>query len=133
MGVFKDTSVLSKRTVADGSMLMKLGLSKVPVVSATCIITRRLKPHEEFVKLNSDGCSKGNSGLRGGGCILRDAEGSIIWAQAEFFSIQNSMIAEAKALLSGLRRCVLKIINKVELEAESLVLIHILEKKIDVP
>lgn len=37
-----------------------------------------------FVKLNWDGCFKGNPGLRVGGCLLRDASGSIIWAQADF-------------------------------------------------
>lgn len=47
-------------------------------------------------------------GLSGGGCISRDAEGSIIWAQAEFLGIQTSIITEAKALLIGLRRCVLE-------------------------
>lgn len=36
-------------------------------------------PSEEGFKLNYDGTSKGNPGLLGFGCVVRDCKGNDIW------------------------------------------------------
>ena len=55
------------------------------------------------VKLNSDGCCKGNPGDGGEGCIFRDYKGHVIFAYVDFYADTTNSIAEAKALLKGLQ------------------------------
>ena len=71
--------------------------------------------------------------MSGGGCILRDDSGHLIWASAEFYGIQTNMVAEARALLSGLKKCVNEGRHKLEIESDSLVLVQILNSKVGIP
>lgn len=71
----------------------------MPPIGTKCFVTKWVRPKEGWVKLNVDGCSKGNHGPSGGGCVLRNGKGVLIWAQAEFYGVQTNMVAEAKALL----------------------------------
>lgn len=85
------------------------------------------------VKLNSDGYSKGNPGRSGGGRLLRSDSGMLIWAQADFCGYTSNMVAETKALLQGIRSCVLQGYWNVDIEVDSLVLVGIVQQKIPPP
>lgn len=63
--------------------------------------TKLLKLKVGYVKVNSDGCSKGNPGHSGSGSILRDANGSLIWAQVSYLGVHSNMVANARAMLQG--------------------------------
>ncbi|KAM7470443.1 hypothetical protein LguiA_008626 [Lonicera macranthoides] len=86
-----------------------LGLYQLPPIGAKCSVTRWLSPKEGWVKLNSDGCSKGNPGLSGGG------------------SVPTWLLKPAERFLMEPKD------GKVELQSGSLVLVHILEKRNDIP
>ncbi|KAM3342700.1 hypothetical protein P3S68_027666 [Capsicum galapagoense] len=58
------------------------------------------QPNHWWVKLNVDGCSKGNPGPTGGGGIIRDHVGVMISAFAEFYGECCNNLAEAKAMLT---------------------------------
>lgn len=53
------------------------------------------------MKLNLDGCCKGNPGTGGGGSVLRSNREEILEAWANFFGPSNNMKTEALALLHG--------------------------------
>ena len=54
-----------------------------------------------MLTLNTDGCSKGNSGLSGSGGILRDSSGTPLLAFSAYFGDTSSLRVEALALLTG--------------------------------
>ena len=85
-------------------------------------------------KLNTDGCSKGNPGLSGGGGILRDVSGPFIFAFAGCFGYGTSLQAEAKALLLGLQLCVQRtMVRQLVVESDSRLLIQILTNNSQCP
>lgn len=43
------------------------------------------------IKLNTDGSCKGNPGLGGRGCILRNSSGNVLWAAADFYGETTNM------------------------------------------
>lgn len=60
-------------------------------------------PYDNMLKLNVDGASKGNSGLSGGGMVVRDCKGQLVTAAAAaFYGVGSNMMAECLALLDGL-------------------------------
>lgn len=81
------------------------------------------------VELNSDGC-KDNPGYGGGGCLLRSDTGALIWAWA---NLCTNMKAEALALLRGLKLCLGNGFSKVEVESDSMVLVHANNNKMHPP
>ena len=64
-------------------------------------LVKWLRPNPGESKLNTDGCSKGNPGRAGGGGVLCNSEGGILFALPTFFGHYTSIDAEAKALLFG--------------------------------
>ena len=64
---------------------------------------------------------------------MRDCEGNLIWAFANFYGNNTNMVAETSALLNGLEKCVASGYFKVDLESDSLTLIQILKHQIGVP
>ncbi|XP_027065969.1 uncharacterized protein [Coffea arabica] len=54
-----------------------------------------------LLTLNTDGCSKGNPGVSGGGGILRDSSGLPLFAFSTYFGEISSLRAEALALVMG--------------------------------
>lgn len=82
------------------------------------------------MELISGGCAKDNRGLGGGGSILRDCNGSVL---ADFFGEVTNMVAEAKALLQGVQRCMQQGISRLIIEVDPLILAQIMQKKVDCP
>ena len=54
---------------------------------------------QSVVKLNSDGCSRGNLGRSRGGCLFTDCDGRFLLAILCYFGETTSLLAELKALL----------------------------------
>ena len=78
-------------------------------------------------KLNSDGCSRGNPGISGGGCVVRDRDGKLIFGYSCFFGSLTSLHAELRAILFGVRLCVAQGLHGLHIESDSLSLVRILQ------
>lgn len=78
-------------------------------------------------KLNLDGCARGNPGVSGGGGVLRDREGKIIFGYSCFFGSLTSLHAELKAMLFGVPQFIARGLYELHVEADSLVLVKILQ------
>ena len=78
-----------------------------------------------MVKLNTDGCSRGNPGRSGGGGLFRDYDGRFLLGFSCYFGETTSLHAELKALLFGARLGVSRGLVKLHLESDSLVLVRI--------
>ena len=63
------------------------------------------KPCTGWLKLNTDGASMGNTGLAGGGGLLRDKNGSWVGGFARKIGTTSSFTAELWALRDGLLLC----------------------------
>ncbi|XP_043699844.1 ribonuclease H-like [Telopea speciosissima] len=57
------------------------------------------------VKLNVGGACRGNPGVGGGGGIIRNGEGKILAAFANYYGACNNSIAVFRALRDGLKLC----------------------------
>lgn len=57
----------------------------------------------EWIKLNSDGVSKGNPGVAGGSGVFRDSTGSFVHAYAFKCAFGSAITAEHNAVLHGLQ------------------------------
>ena len=91
------------------------------------------KPIVGRVKLNSDGCSKGNPGQSGGRAILRSHFGDLICAIGDRYGCQTNMVAEARSLHQGLEKCIHTGFHAVDIEVDSLILVQLLCNKAGVP
>ncbi|CAA7399338.1 unnamed protein product [Spirodela intermedia] len=77
-------------------------------------------------KLNVDGASQGNPGPSGGGGILHDSTGCILFAFSNFYNIRTNTEAEAMAIRDGLLLCEEQNITNIVLESDSKVLVDML-------
>ena len=80
-----------------------------------------------------DGCSKGNPGVSGGGGILRDSSRLPLFAFSAYFGELSSLCAAALALAMGIRLCVQKGFTNVSIQVDSLVLVGILQWRLQCP
>lgn len=76
-------------------------------------------PTDGWIKLNVDGCSKGNPGMAGAGGAIRDNMGSWIGGFARNIGICSSVTAELWAIYIGLQLVWAKGFRKVLLESDS--------------
>ena len=83
--------------------------------------------------LNTDGCSKGNPGVCGGGGVVRDSNGHAVFAFSAFLGEGTSLRAEALAALVGIRLCRAKGVERLAIQADSLLLIGILQGRLHCP
>ena len=84
------------------------------------------KPASGWVKLNTDGSSLGNSGLAGGGGLIRDEEGKWITGFACKIGKTTSFIVELWALHDGLNVCINHRFAAVEVELDAKAIIDAL-------
>lgn len=78
------SKLLQKHLRPDTLWPHQFGISVPSVMRDSVIITSWHKPEEGWVKLNSDGCAKGNPGLAAGGSIVRTDSGSVLWGAVRF-------------------------------------------------
>ena len=82
-------------------------------------------PGFKVVKLNINGCLKGNPGVSGGGGIIRNSAGNMIFVSYRYLGKCTNLQAKAKALLIGLQLCVQSsFIENLVVESDSLKLIQ---------
>lgn len=84
-------------------------------------------PDEDWVKLNVDGCSKGNPGKVGAGGVIRDHMGSWIGGFARNIGTCSSVTAELWAIYVGLQLTWEKGFRNVVLESNSKVVVRLLK------
>ncbi|KAM7461730.1 hypothetical protein LguiA_029851 [Lonicera macranthoides] len=131
--VFSSANIIARRSENDSRLLCNLGVEFLGLIKNRIWVTQWVKPHNGRVKLNADGCSKGNPGHAGGGCLLRNDQGRLIWAQADYFGLTSNMVAETRALLMGIRKCVWEGWSNIEVEVDSLILVQVVKQQIRVP
>ncbi|XP_071902759.1 uncharacterized protein [Coffea arabica] len=90
------------------------------------------KDSDRFI-LNTDGCSKGNPGVSGGGGVLRDSNGIPLIGFSTYLGETTSLCAEARALLIGLQTCVHRGIDNLYVQSDSLILVGILQNRLQCP
>ncbi|KAK4390170.1 putative ribonuclease H protein [Sesamum angolense] len=83
-----------------------------------------------WVKLNTDGASKGNPGLARAGDIVRDYERKVILAFSEPIGFTNNMVAEMHVVLRGFGICLEKGFSKVWLELDAIHVIHLIFRQV---
>ena len=83
--------------------------------------------------LNTDGCSKGNPGVGGGGGVLRDSFGVPVIAFSAYLGQTTSLRAETWALLIGLQTCKHRGFENISVQSDSLLLVGIIQQRIPCP
>ncbi|KAM3217361.1 hypothetical protein P3L10_026804 [Capsicum annuum] len=86
-------------------------------------------PPKNYLKLNTDGCLKGNLGEAGGGGILRDHQGNISMAFQSYFGNCSNNMDEGLAILKGLQWCATNHVQNVIIEADSMIVIDMIKSK----
>ncbi|KAL0359388.1 UNVERIFIED_CONTAM: hypothetical protein Sangu_0788200 [Sesamum angustifolium] len=92
-------------------------------------IVRWRKPNNQGFKLNTDGASKGSTGLAGAGGIIRDDRGHIVVAFQEFLGIATNTYAEISAVAKGLEIAHNRGLNDIWVEMDSKVGIALIKEK----
>ena len=80
------------------------------------MLVRWERPDQGKLKLNIDGLAQGNSGLAGGGGVLRDDQGNWVLGYSRKIGRTTSFLAEWWALRDGLHLCLSK--NHLDVEVE---------------
>lgn len=91
------------------------------------------KPQQPFLKLNIDGNSLSNPGKIGGGGIVRDYQGNMIYAFTIPLGIGTNNQAEIQAVSHGLDWCIHHGYRKIHLEVDSELVIHWLLNQTNYP
>lgn len=84
---------------------------------------QRLRPCSNHLKLNLDGSSLGNSSPTGGGGVLQDYGGNLIFGFSKFIGSCSSNKAELQAVIEGLKLCHLLGHMFIDIECDSLVVV----------
>lgn len=119
---FSGTVFLFKCVRSEILVLKELGLLNIRPGSCSTLCCYSMGETE-------GGCSEGNPGQSGGGAILRTHTG-------DWYGNQTNMVAEVRAfgaLFQDLQKCVISGVHEVDIEVDSLVLVHILCKKVGIP
>ena len=77
--------------------------------------------------MNSDGCSRGNPGLSGGGGLVRDSHENFVFGYSEPLGTMTSLQVELCELLLGVQYCIARGYLDLHLEANSLTLVRIVQ------
>lgn len=78
----------------------------------------------QFFRLNVDGSSIGTAA--GGGVVLRDSAGEVIFAASIFFGAATNVYAEILALEHGLSMCLERGFRSIQIDTDSLILVNML-------
>ncbi|KAF5191552.1 hypothetical protein FRX31_018863 [Thalictrum thalictroides] len=86
----------------DNTVMNKLNLSLKWDKAPTVKLCRWYPPRPPFVKLNTDGASRGNPGTAGLGAVIRDYEGNVLSAVCQGLHPMTNFLAECWAIVVGL-------------------------------
>ena len=90
------------------------------------MLVRWERPGQGKLKLNIDGSAQGNSGLAGGGGVLRDDQGNWVLGYSRKIGRTTSFLAELWALRDGLHLCLSKNHLDVEVELDAKIIVDAL-------
>lgn len=79
-------------------------------------------PEQGWVKVNTDGASRGNPGRSSIGFVLRNEEGDVLYACGKEIQEGTNSVAEAKAISEALKFCVQHDYVLIDLHTDSMVL-----------
>lgn len=113
-------------------ILDTLGISAHSQNGAQLKIVKWLSPPWPFLKLNSDGACK-SDGISGGGGVIRDHSGNVLLAYSHFYGKSNSLVAETRALLDGIKYLHTITNQPAILECDSQVLVRVITKEYKCP
>ena len=99
------------------------------IISGPSVKTNRLKVHwiplkKGFLKLNFDGCSRGNPRASRIGVCIRDHEGRVTDLLAKKIPLGTNNCAEAMALLFGVEMALKKNYTQIQIEGDSNLVIN---------
>jgi ribonuclease HI len=80
-------------------------------------------PHEQEAVLWTDGAARGNPGPAGIGAILKSPSGEVLYTGSEYLGHTTNNVAEYKAVLLGLAGALARGVQRVEVRADSELLI----------
>ncbi|KAL2227910.1 UNVERIFIED_CONTAM: putative ribonuclease H protein [Sesamum indicum] len=106
------------------SMGLELGSQYKPKIK----IVKWTKPELGWIKINTDGASKGNPGRAGAGGIARDEEGAVILAFYEVLGETNNTFAEVFALFKALQLCQTENIPRIWIEVDANCILHLVQQ-----
>ncbi|XP_019232503.1 PREDICTED: uncharacterized protein LOC109213197 [Nicotiana attenuata] len=90
-------------------------------------------PKAGWIKVNTDGASRGNPGRSSIGFVLRNEEGDLIYGCGKEIQEGTNTEAEAKAILEALKFCVLHDYVLIELHTDSMMLRNVLNGEWKIP
>lgn len=82
-----------------------------------------------WVKLNFDGAAKGNSGIAGYDCIVRDGSSKMIFSLCGHLGIATNNEAEAMTFARGLKHYSELALNSILIEGDSHILINAIKNE----
>lgn len=83
-------------------------------------------PPNGWLKCNTDGASRGNPGPSFAAFCLRDSNGNLVVATGVKLLDSTNLVAEAVAIREGLNYCLNNQLTQIILEANSMVMVNIL-------
>ncbi|XP_042483480.1 uncharacterized protein LOC122063840, partial [Macadamia integrifolia] len=117
------------RTTADLLCCRKLGLHAVPGDPPSILEVIWCKPPLAWSKINIDGSSMGNPGRAGGGGVIRDSNGKVIFSFKHFFGISTNYYAEFMTFLHGIRHAMGQRITNLWIESDSVAVVTAVQSK----
>ncbi|XP_019241016.1 PREDICTED: uncharacterized protein LOC109221004 [Nicotiana attenuata] len=90
-------------------------------------------PKSGWIKVNTDGASKGNPGRSSIGYVLRNEKGDIVYGCGKEVQNGTNTEAEAKAILEAMKFCVRHEYVLIELHTDSMMMKHVITGEWDVP
>ncbi|XP_042959541.1 uncharacterized protein LOC122294687 [Carya illinoinensis] len=125
LGSIANTIIKARKLTSwDNKMIRNLGIHTVIVKKKQVKIIKWRRPNAGRLKLNVDGSSLGNPGLAGGGGILRDSGGKIVYGFSKHFGNASSVEAELRALLEGVKLCQNLGYTAIDIECDSIILVN---------
>lgn len=113
-------------------ILDALGIQFAKPKQLRAIAIKWFCPPWPSLKLNTDGASKAN-GESGGGGVIRDHLGNVILAFSHYYGFSNSIIAEAPALLDGMKYIKITGSTAAIIECDSQTIVNIIKRKATCP
>nr|XP_016507661.1 PREDICTED: uncharacterized protein LOC107825326 [Nicotiana tabacum] len=90
-------------------------------------------PSQGWIKVNTDGASRGNPGRSSIGYVLRNEEGDVVYACGKEIKEGTNTNAEVKAMLRALRFCVEHGYVHINLHTDSMLLTKVIAGEWSVP
>ncbi|XP_019245221.1 PREDICTED: uncharacterized protein LOC109225083 [Nicotiana attenuata] len=84
-------------------------------------------PSRGWIKVNTDGASRGNPGRSSIGYVVRNEEGDVLYACGKEIQEGSNSVAEARAILEAMKYCVGKGYEFIELNTDSMMLKNVID------